>query len=66
MSESASHDIVTVPEEDVRTTDREVLDAILASQIRTETVVRTFVAEVKPILDTIQEKGIMGLMSMMR
>lgn len=58
--------VVTVPEADVRATDREVLDAILASQIRTETIVKAFIAEVKPFLETIQEKGLVGLMSMMR
>jgi len=46
-------------------TDREVLEAIYASQMRTELLVQNAIEALMPTVEAFSKGGVMGLMSMM-
>lgn len=46
-------------------TDREVLEAVYASQMRTEMLVQNTIEALMPTVEAFSKGGVMGLMSMM-
>lgn len=51
---------------DIELTDRELLEAIYASQIRTEMLVRETIENLRPTVEAFAKGGVMGLLGKLR